>query len=392
MPTPERTFTLPRRFVVGDVSKGADFSVDYINSLIYRIALWFQKPECDRTYDDPVESAKAKIRECLLGIKEDGNPWQNCPKEFAARVRAKAAYDIEKDAGIPSRRVKHPAAQAAQAAKQAEQGANKIGNDMADVLDFDAEGFRTKMEADMLANFPELDNPAHLPNLRSLIMYYVEREKIDGQLKLGVSDAKRLTLLDSLKRIEDMADTTMKRLGIHPDQIRKKISDKGASTIADLVNLISNDTDYKKREKTWALQLALQLWWMSQHMNGAGTGPQVHDFEIWHMTRSRPIQFTCEHGTAYTLVEGFEPEELRKYLVQEGVLIEEPVLPQYTDAAALKGLATADLTTLIVPPDEDTQEAHDGDGSGSPDPAGDPDGGEGESRDADGGLHGASPE
>lgn len=329
-------------FHVGDVNDGADFSNDYINGLIYRIALWFQQPECDRTYDDPVKAATTKIKECLLGITEKGEKWKNAPKEFSARVRAKCAFDIDKDAGIPSRRNKNPNSGIVAERKAAKDALKNIG-DVADVTGFDVEAFRQVEEAHILSAFPELDNPAHLPNVRSLTMYYAERERIDRQLTLGVSDSKRAMLLDSLKRIEDMADVTMKRLGVHPDQIRKKISDKGASSISDLAAIVSNDEDFPKRERIWALQLALQLWWMSEHANGAGVERQLHDFQIWHMTRSRPVKFTCRHGEEYTIAEGFEPHEIRDFLVKEGVLIEEPVLPNFMTPSDLAGLATADL-------------------------------------------------
>lgn len=336
-----------KQFVVGKIEEGADFTPDWIESVIYRIALWYKDPACDRNYEDPVEMARQKIQECLLGTTEDGSPWRNVPREFNARVRAKCGFDVETMKGIPSRRVKSPLAERA-LDKKAQEAAKGLDDVNPFVDSFDADAFRKQMETDLLSTFPELDNPAHLPNVRSLTMYYAEREKIDRQLGAGVSDAKRSTLLQSLRSIEEMADTTMKRLGVHPDQIRKKISDKGASTVADLAALVEGESikdEFRKREKVWALQLALHLWWMSQHRNGIGNGPNLHDFEIWHMTRSRPVKFTCRHGETYTVIEGFEPRELREFLEKEGVVIEEPVLPGFYNKDDLKGLATAPLDT-----------------------------------------------
>ena len=336
-----------KQFVVGNVEEGADFTRDWIEQIIYRIALWFKDPACDRNYDDPVAMARQKIQECLLGTTEDGSPWRNVPREFNARVRAKCGFDVETMTGIPSRRVKNPLAERA-LDKKAQEAAKDLDGANPFVDSFDDVGFRAQMEKDLLTTFPELDNPAHLPNVRSLTMYYAEREKIDRQLAAGVSDAKRGTLLESLKKIEDMADSTMKRLGVHPDQIRKKISDKGASSVADLAALVESESikdDFKKREKVWALQLALQLWWASEHRNGTGNGPNLHDFEIWHMTRSRPVKFTCRHGETYTVIEGFEPHELREFLIKEGVAIEEPVFDALLSKEDLNGLATAPLET-----------------------------------------------
>jgi len=53
-----------------------------------------------------------------------------------------------------------------------------------------------------------------------------------------------------------MADGTMRRLGIHPDQVRKKIQEKTASTIADAVAMVEADQDFPEWERTWALQRA----------------------------------------------------------------------------------------------------------------------------------------
>lgn len=325
-----------KQYVVGDKAEGADFSREEIETLIYRIALWYQSPESDRKYDDPVVVAREKIQECLLGTTESGDPWRNCPADFNKRVRAKCAYDIEKGQGIRSAPKRKDGGRDLN--KKAQKAARELDDTNPVAVVFAQEEFRSKLEKDILEAFPELDNAAHLPTVRSLTLYHAQREVIDRELQLGVRANKRSDLLESLKTIEQMADVAMKRLGIHPDQIRKKISDKGKSTVADLVALIGDDPEFRKREKTWALQFALQCWWMSEHHNGRRTGPQLHDFEIWHMTRSRPMRFTCRHGEEYTLVEGFTPDELKAYLEREGVLINEPVIPGLIPAEALSGL------------------------------------------------------
>jgi hypothetical protein len=316
-----------KQFVVGNTADGADFSTHEIDALIYRIALWFGSAECDRNYDDPVASAREKIQECLLAENSSGDPWKNCPAEFAARVKVKCAYDMLTGKGIPAPRVKHPDAVRA-LDKKAQAAAKGLDDSNPILADFDQSAFRTDLEQRILAEFPELDNPAHLPNVRSLTMYHAQREIIDRELQAGIGNAnKRLTLLESLQRIEVMADVAMKRLGIHFDQVRKKIDSKGASSIGDLVALIGDDRDYATLEDVWRKQLALQCWWMSEHHNGRRTGPQLHDWEIWHMTRNRPVRFKCRHGEEYVIVEGFTPKELYEYLKARKVVIAEPVLP-----------------------------------------------------------------
>lgn len=350
-----------KQFVVGDVEQGADFSLDYVNSLTYKLALWFQSDECDRAYPDPVEAAKQKVKECLLAETEAGDPWKNCPQEFPARIKAKCAYDLVNDHGIASPRLKgkdkHRAIN-----PEASKAARKLDGENPVATEFNQGTFRAQVESDILAAFPELDNPAHRPNVRSLSGLYAQREQIDRELAMGVSAGKRDQLLKSLKLIEEMADGTMKRLGVHPDQIRKNVKDRTASSVSDLVEMLEEDTDFRQREKTWALQLALQLWWMSEHYNGNRTGRQISDFECWHMTRTRPMKFTCRHGEEYTLVEGFEPHELAAWLIKEGVLIAEPIVPALIDKEDLAGMADyfaahTDTEVLATEAEEDDAKA-----------------------------------
>jgi hypothetical protein len=332
--TPRREI---KQYRVGVKEDGADFTKDEIEALIYRIALWFQSPESDRSYDDPVTVAREKIQECLLGQTEAGEVWRNCPAEFAKRVKTKCAYDMETGKGLPSPRVKRGEGRVLD--KDAQRAARALDQSNPVAASLDQQAFRAEVERNILAAFPELDNPAHTPNVRNLSGLYAQREVIDRELAAGVTANKRLVLLDSLRKIEDMADATMKRLGVHPDQVRSNLKSRMNTSIGDLVALLGDDREFEKRERTWALQLALQLWWCWAHPNGRRDGPNLHLWEIWHMTRSRPIQFTCRHGEAYTLVEGFEPQELYAYLAEGGVVVEEPVIPNYFRPGDLDGLA-----------------------------------------------------
>lgn len=337
-----------KQFVVSNTDEAADFTEAEIEALIYKVANWFTQKECDRQYVDPVQAAKDKIRECLKGETEAGDLWRNCPKEFAARVRAKCNYDMVMDRGIPSARVKVREGRALD--PKAAEGAKTITGMQPALVDFDQELYRRQVEGDILKEYPELDNPASKPLVRTISMYHAEREKIDRQLVLGVSDSKRDLLLESLRKLSVMTETALQQLGIHPNQIKKNVDKRTASSVADLVQMVEGDEDYRRREKVWALQLALQLWWMSEHPNGQKTGPQLSDFEIWHMTRSRPVKFRCRHGEDYTVVEGFEPRDLFDLLIKEGVLVEEPVIPGLVPSKELTGLM-----------DYFTQEGTDGD-------------------------------
>jgi hypothetical protein len=337
-----------KQYVVGKPGeKGGDFTYEEMEQMILDMAKWWARPESGKKYADPLQMARLKMRECLLGLKQDGTSWNDAPQDFRKRVKVKCNYDIKAKKGVPVKLKKVKLDPIAQ------QGASQVNGMRPLATKINVEETRAKYVADIMDVFPELDNAAHRPNVESLADIYAQRRVISAELELGVGATARGNLLEQLKTIETMADSMMNKLGIHPNQIRKKVAEDDNSSVADLVAQISEDEEFRAREKQWALQLALQLWWMSNHHNYAKDGPNIHDWEVWHMTRSRPIRFTCKCKRETLLVEGFEPHELRDYLLKEGVLVEEPVLPEIINKDALVGLST-------FQPEAVSEEAHTG--------------------------------
>lgn len=335
-----------KQYVVGDKSQGADFSLDEIELLIYRIRDWFASDACDRNYNDPEAMARQKIQECLLAENDAGEPWRGCPQDFAARIKIKCLYDMNTNKGIPVQRVKAPMA-VRKLNKEAQRAKMEIKK--AAAIKFDHEQFREEKELAILKDFPELDNETHRPLVRRLSFLYAQQQVIDDILMQdGVSDGRRDVGLKLMQTLGKDIETTQKLLGVHPDQLRQRVNTKTQGAVSELVALLENDQDFKERIEIWSMQLALQLWWMTQHPNGRGDGPQLEEWEMWHMTRTRPVKFTCEHGTEYTVIDGFTPEELKAYLIRKGVLVHVPVLPQIIDKDVI-----ADLETYGDPSEED---------------------------------------
>jgi hypothetical protein len=324
-----RQQTERKMFRVGD-GPDADFSMLEIENLTLRLIAWFKDPKCDRNFSDPEQQAKDIIQQCLKCVKQDGDPWKNAPHTFQSRIRVKAAYDMETGAGIPIRASKHPDA-VRRLDKEAEESANAVQDIIPALVEFDIEEYRQKQLRNILSTFPELDNPVHLPNVRRLALYYSQQEMIDrmvssGSVKPGTP--KSSDILDELESLNKSIDALMKTLDIHPDSLRKKIKENTDGTLGDLVVMLDMDEEFKEREKLWALQAALQLWYMHEHPNGDLSGPQMEEWEIWHMTRTRPFSFTCKCGIKYhNIIQGFTPKELKEYLIKHGILIEVPAIP-----------------------------------------------------------------
>lgn len=326
-----------KQFVVG-TGPNADFSPDYIEALTLRLALWYGSEKCDRAFEDPEAAAKETVKQCLLGETKDGKPWQNAPHEFAKRIKVKAAYDMEKGEGIPIQSAKHPSA-TRRLDPAAAEGAKLVDEMQPAISDFDIEEHRRQLERTLLAQYPELDNAAHFPHVRRLSLLYAQQEMIDRELMIGVKPARRESIMKEMDSLAKTIDVTLKTLDIHPDSIRKKIKENSEGSLGDLVATLDADEEFPRREKLWTLQEMLQLWYMCNHPNGEGTGPQISEIEMWHMTRTRPFSFTCQCGRHYPhIVQGFTPKQLRDYLVKEGVLVEVPVIPQLIEESSLEGI------------------------------------------------------
>lgn len=338
-----------KQFVVGG-GPNADFSQSEIDLLAYKIAEWFNSDICDRNYPDPLEAAKTKIKECLLAETAAGKPWQSCPDLFEDRIMAKTLYDMRTGEGKGAPRRKSPQA-TRKLDPDAASGAKDVMNSDPVLAIVNQEEIRKETVADVLDSFPELDNAAHLPNVRRLGNLYAQAQVIEMKLQMSNSAVTQDQLLQNLERVDKMIERTMKTLGIHPQQVQKKIDDRAAMSVADFVALVEDDDDFRALNKIWAQELALLLWWMANHPNGRGTGPNVHPWEIWHFTRSKPFNFTCSCGKEYKhLLDGFEPDELFDYLVQEGRLVEDTVkqVQPFIEAVAGERIEEQVLSQMIT--------------------------------------------
>jgi hypothetical protein len=339
----KKTREAVKQYVVGDKAAGADFSQAEIAELKAGIVAYWLSPDSGRNMDgrDPEAEASEVIRQCLLAATKDGSPWRGCPAEFAKRVASKTGgYDMEGGNHRRQARVKAPTAVRA-LSKAAEDGARDVEDAAAPAPTFDQDSYRAEYKANMHTKFPELQNPVYEGMVDQLALLQTQRKLADFELSTTSSQKKRDKILsETLPVLTKLIEATMKSLDIYPDQLHKQIKQTKEGTLGALVARISEDQEFRERETTWARQEALQLWWMSQHMNGREDGPQVHAWEIWHATRTLPIRFKSPCcGKEYTIVRGFTPDDLLEYLLAVGALkrLDEPVNPAF-DPAALAGL------------------------------------------------------
>lgn len=330
------TGKIPRVFSVGPNPEN-DFTADEIDLLVYKVRDWFASDECDRNYSNPLKEAKDKIEQCLQATTATGKIWLKAPDRFEDRVKVKTLFDMEEGNHISQERAKTVLAKQNEAHRQALAQARQTGQGPGTATVESLQKYQQNLQKEILDAYPELDTPVHKPNVTRLAMLYTEQERIRMDLP-GSSGKARRDHIETLSLLERTIKDAMKALSIYPDQLMRRMNQQRSGSVGDLVEQIGEDADFKDREKRWALTLALQLWWMTKHPNGKKTGPQIHDFEMWHLTRTRPIRYKCKCGHESIIVEGFTPEELRDYLVDHGVLIEKPIIPQLLTEEDLNGL------------------------------------------------------
>ena len=88
-------------FTIGRPDDHGDFTYEEVEQMVIDLAKWFAAPESGMSYIDPLDTARAKIRECMLAVKSDGSVWNQAPNDFRKRLKIKANYDYEAKRGVP---------------------------------------------------------------------------------------------------------------------------------------------------------------------------------------------------------------------------------------------------------------------------------------------------
>jgi hypothetical protein len=334
MPRAKKEKVPVRTFVIG-----RDFTEDQVQLMVLKIAKWFASPDCDRRHEDPEAAAKEIVEQCLNATTKTGEVWGKAPADFNTRIRVKAAYDLATDTGIKINPLKHPDAKR-RLEPGVEDNGKKLGEMRPSIFDFDVVTYRAEEEAKLLAQYPELNNTVYLPHVRRVTLLYAQQEMLDRELLNTTSAAKRESTLRQIETLNKTLDSTLKILDIHPESLRKKLKESEDGTLGDLVQVLDSDDEFPAIERLWADQLALMLWYMTVHSNGRGDGPQITEWEMWHMTRSLPIAFTCSCGRHYpALVRGFTPKQLKAHLLARGILVQKSPIPTLIPDAAFSGMS-----------------------------------------------------
>jgi len=258
----------------------------------------------------PALHAEKALLAAMNGTKLNGEVWPNISSNFFKRVKQLLGFDLELGIGIRRPGVGRQGAHSAHS--------NKTATNIDDIPPIDtakAMEMQKKYISDLLEKYPHLENPVYAPKVEELAEVVVKGRMLSSEfLTAKTSQLEKLNKIrESLnKQVNDL----MNFLEISPKLLVSKQQDTEKGTLGTLIaELESYGEVWESYERLDALRELIQRWKQLNSQRPDGT-PQLNDWELWHLTRNRPVNFTCECGKNYTLLGGFTPEEIEQALLQ----------------------------------------------------------------------------
>lgn len=313
---------------------GKDITSDDYNTLVMKVADWFaeRKPGLR----EPVKVAKRYVDCAMKGTKprEPDKAWSGAERwGLAQRIRSACAFDMDtlkpiykKSERRKIRREKdQQRAKAARAAKQVDpytpEAVRVLGRQQA-VYGDDPAIFLSRKEHERwltlrqqyMDQFPELG----LVNAEAELNVLCDLLVLAERHRLKMLNGEKLATRD-YQGLIDTIDSIKQTLGIHPNQLAKRQSDRRAGSFADLLaRYESLDNARELREKHWIEEL-IQIYQM-YHQPSPRTdmgGYQLDEVGLLGLTGCR----TCKcAGCGVQNYAGLDIKEIERYLEAKRVL------------------------------------------------------------------------
>lgn len=322
---------------------GVDFTEEQIKKWLEQLTWWVSTRMPN--IENPSEYAEKVIKAGLNGTKIDGTAWSGVTKDFYKRVKQLAGFDLNLGIGVrePTKRtIVHPTHTAAKTAELPP-------------LDL-KEGMELRQSyiKELIQKYPHLDTPVYKPKVEELAETVVKSRMISADFLAAKGQ--------TLERLGKVRESLHKQIGelmefleISPKQRITKTLDAKNSDVGSIVARLEAYGDtWKEFEKIDALRELLQLYKMLKSTR-PDMSPQLNDWELWHMTRNRPVRFTCRCGESYELLGGFTPDEIEQALIQAQQVYGyglEDISPRLIDSGVAPSIATIDFENFDGPINE----------------------------------------
>lgn len=329
MAKPQRRLVTPREYEVG-----VDITTEQYNELIQRMGDWFREYMPDAR--EPVALAQRYLDACLKGLTPStGKTWFSMANStLAARVRSSCRYDIEKmepiRKGTEKYKLKHEKERQAKARKKLEQQddpnipdeireqlrKSAVYGDNPHVHLSSAEHDKWKeLYEGYLKEFPSLNSINARQELTTLCDLHIHLER--ERLKLLKAEKKDPHSPEIMSKVAKQISELKSALGIHPDQLDKKIRQKTTMDIGTAAAKLQSGENWREIRLKYFAEELLQALQMTMTLRADGSGYQLDDPGFFALTRCRKV--ACpDCGTE--IVGGFRIQEAIDWLVEKGHL------------------------------------------------------------------------
>jgi hypothetical protein len=283
---------------------GEDFTEEQITKWKEQLVWWITQTMPN--VKSPREKADKMLLAGLNGTRTDGKPWINVSNDFYKRMRQISGFDLKLGVGVRG---------SIKADTKYTKG-RSVKKDIPQLTDHAT--FLRYTEAykkDLIVKYPHLENEVYAPKVDELAETVMKSRMISDEFVTASGSA-----LERLSKIRESLHKQMKELmeflEISPKMLIHKQNESNTGDVGSLIVAMERYGEiWEQYERLDALRELLQLYHQLNSERPDGT-PQLNAWELWHLTRSKPFQFTCRCGKKYTLLDGFTPEEIEEALKQ----------------------------------------------------------------------------
>lgn len=325
----QKAFYDPIKYAVGP-----DISEERYNALVLKMVDWYAE---SRNTEEPALLVQQELRNCLLGLKKDGNPWHSAwNMTLAARIKVMCRFDIKAMAPLRSASQKQKTKKAREKVRKVERAAKgdplippevlalidpsenarkaaKYGDDPTLMLSTKEHDTWRELKASYTSQFPEeLGSISSQAELDTLCDLHILNERHRLKLLKGtqVDPKERESVVNQLDKLKTS-------LGIHPNQLAKRVKSKGDATIAAAATRMAQLEDYRKLRARFFIEEMLQLFQMYQQLSADGLSYQLDEVGLYGVTKCRTC--ACAKCGTRNFV-GIAIEEVEAWLLAKGVI------------------------------------------------------------------------
>lgn len=307
---------------------GQDIAQTQYDQLIQALGDWFAKSRKTR---EPVLLARQLVDQCLQGKTTEGQPWFGAASStLADRIRIKCRFDMDKMQPLlrADERTRARKERKREKVRQDKKKDALLPDEVAKVLGADAPKYGDnphvhlsteeakewhRQHAAYLQQFPELRSVNASSELALVCDLQILAARYRHKALMGQAIA-----VEELARITKELATLKSALGIHPDQIAKRVKPKTDTTIGAAAARLEALGNYRELRARFQMEEWIQLLQMYYTPRADGRGYQLDEAGFYAATKCRTCH--CPHCGSRNAA-GFAVEELEDILIERGHLV-----------------------------------------------------------------------